>query len=188
MLYNAEYCDHLINITCVIFTSILQELVQVSCKSDRDVIDTLKKEMDQIATSVKKSINDAKKEDGTDRKRELNEMEQRLNDRITGISHQIMKISLSEDYEFKNTKIRRYFQELVSEIDSTYTDLLDYLFQEDLLTFDDYERIQKQVTNMDKNRMLLMMVDQKGEEGVRILTDGLKKIPAMIKMVQLLQE
>ena len=106
------------------------------------------------------------------KKEELQLMEVRLASQISQISR---PNSGEEDAvaTFNNPQIQTNYQTLVEEM--TTSNLVPYLIQENVLSTDESERIDKALTTRDKNVLLLKMVDGKGQRGLQKLIESLER-------------
>ena len=96
----------------------------------------------------------------------MNELEQRLDQHI-----EISKLDSYYNYEFKNLAIQQNYAVLVEDIDTD--DVLDHLHSDMTLSQDNCERIKAQITTRDKNRLMLVMLDKIGEDGLKSLCKAL---------------
>lgn len=69
-------------------------------------------------------------------------------------------------------KLRRYRVQLVGEIDALH--LIDFLYQEGILTTDDCERIRSKVTTAEKVRALLDILPSRGPHVFNIFLASLR--------------
>lgn len=105
--------------------------------------------------------------------KKLNELEHRLTQHITD---EMAKLGLySDNHDFQNSLLRQHYEALVTGIYPD--DVVDYLYQEATLSVDDYQRIRAQITTRDQNRLLLIMVDASGEDGIKKLCEALSTTP-----------
>ena len=65
------------------------------------------------------------------------------------------------DLEYR-IRIQKFFVELYENIDVKETSLLDRLYQQNVLSLDDMERIKKQITKQDANKKLLLFLIRSG--------------------------
>lgn len=101
--------------------------------------------------------------------------------RLQQLAH---KMGLYDDnHHFRNSAIQSNYKALVENIDCN--EVIDYLYQELIINRDDYERVWAQVTTRDKNRMLLIKLDERGMEGVKALREALSSTP-QYQLAQLL--
>lgn len=105
--------------------------------------------------------------------KKLNEIKHQLAQHIT---HEVSRLGVYDDnYEFDNSLIQKNYEALVEGIYPD--DVLDCLYGSMVISRDDYERVRSQTTTRDKNRLLLIMLDRRGEEGVAALGEALATTP-----------
>lgn len=149
----------------------------------------LEHKIDTMEATIKRQIDEAKQEilnatgrSGKERRQDLELLEERLAQNVQQLASESAAV---RNHEFKQSCIRKHFTIFLEYIDPSA--VLDYLYQE-LFTYDEYERIRNQETTMDKNRMLLVYVDRKGEEGVQVLQAALKRSETFQYLCSLLED